>query len=171
MATRSNGKHYLILFVEDNAGVLSRITSLFCQRGFNIDTLTVASTDHEGISRITISFYGDERTCEQLIMQTGKLIEVKHVISTETPFCLLRELLLVKIEASEESEAQIQKLVEENGFHRVDNSEGYVVLELIGDPLYIDTMLDLLRSFRIVEMCRTGVTAIERGRTSYSLDS
>lgn len=168
MAVRPNGKKYLILFVEDNAGVLARITSLFCQRGFNIDTLTVASTDRPGISRITISFFGDERTCKQLLMQTAKLIEVKAVIPTETPFCILRELLLVKLEAGDDVRESILSFAEEHRFRIVDKSDGCLVLELTGDPTYIDTMTEALQSFRILEMCRTGVTALERGQASFT---
>lgn len=169
MPIRPSGKQYLILFVEDNAGVLARITSLFCQRGFNIDTLTVASTDTPGISRITISFFGDERTCKQLIMQTSKLIEVKTVIHTETPFCVLRELLLVKLDASKGSEA-ILAFAEKHHFRTVDKSDGCIILELTGDPAYIDTMIDSLSVFHILELCRTGVTALERGQASFAAE-
>ena len=95
-------KHYLILLVENNAGVLTRISSLFMQRGFNIDTLTVATTDIDGISRITVTFTGDDKVAAQLISQTEKLIEVKKVICVAQEDAVLRELLLVKIETNSE---------------------------------------------------------------------
>ena len=170
MAIRSNGKQYIILFVENNAGVLARITSLFCQRGFNIDTLTVASTDTPAISRITISFFGDERTSKQLLMQTGKLTEVKAVIPTRTPFCVLRELLLVKLDAPEERREEILAFAAEYKFRVVDKSDGCMILELTGDPAYIDTLIEILGNFKILEMCHTGVTALERGQASFSAE-
>lgn len=170
MAIRSNGKQYIVLFVENNAGVLARITSLFCQRGFNIDSLTVASTDTPTISRITIAFFGDDRTSKQLLMQTGKLTEVKAVIPTQTPFCVLRELLLVKLDAPEERRDEILAFAAEYKFRVVDKSDGCMILELTGDPAYIDTLIEILGSFKILEMCRTGATALERGQASFSAE-
>ena len=162
-----NEKHYMVLLVENNAGVLTRVSSLFCQRGFNIDTLTVASTDHPGISRITISFCGNDKTYRQLIKQTEKLTETKMVIPIEPEFGILRELLLVKIETNPENSEQIKNLAVNNHFKVVDQSVGCVVLEMTGEPSHIDLMLALLKPFKVLEMCRTGVTALERGKVTY----
>ena len=162
-------RHYLILLVENNAGVLTRISSLFMQRGFNIDTLTVASTDHPGISRITVSFIGDDKVVHQLISQTEKLIETKLVICVEHEEAVLRELLLVKIETNSDNLDAVVRTAAHNHFRIVDSCNGCMVLETSGSPEKIEKMLKLLEPFDIVEMCRTGVTALEKGRVDYNL--
>ena len=164
-------KQYLILLVENNAGVLARVSSLFCQRGFNIDSLNVSATDNPRISRITIVTHGDDRKFRQIIRQTDKLIETKMIFSVEPSFSLLRELLLLKIgipdgQTSEKAEA----LAEKHGAKIIDRSVGTVVIELAAEPEEIDALLEDAKHFKIAEMCRTGVTALERGKVSYSLD-
>ncbi len=160
-------KKYLVLFVENNVGVLTRITSLFVQRGFNIDTVTVSSTDMEGISRITVSFYGDEKTCNQLISQTEKLIEVKKVLSLGNEGSVFRELLIVKIATNSDDLDAAIRTAADNHFRIVDSYNGCMILETTGSPEKIDRKLKLLEPFKIVEMCRTGVTALEKGVVDY----
>lgn len=165
-----NEKHYLILLVENNAGVLTRISSLFCQRGFNIDTLTVASTDDPNISRITVSCFGDEAMYEQLMSQTEKLIEVKKVISVLPERAVLRELLLVKIQTDADNVDDVVRTAAHHHFRIVDSYKGCMVLETSGSPEKIERMLALLEPFNILEMCRTGATALEKGKVDYNLD-
>lgn len=164
-------KQYLILLVENNSGVLSRISSLFCQRGFNIDSLNVSTTDNPNISRITIVTHGDERKFRQIIRQTDKLIESKMIFAVEPSFSLLRELLLVKLEMNSAEEiAAAEKVAEKYGCSIIDHSVGTLVLELTGTPEEIDSLLCDCKQFGILEMCRTGVTALERGKVSYTID-
>ncbi len=160
-------KHYLVLFVENNVGVLTRITSLFVQRGFNIDTVTVSSTDMEGISRITVSFYGDDNVMRQLISQTEKLIEVKKVLSLDGEGSVCRELLIVKIATNSDDLDDAIRTAADNHFRIVDSFNGCMILETTGSPEKIDKKLALLEKFHIVEMCRTGVTALEKGVVDY----
>ena len=160
-------RHYLVLFVENNVGVLTRITSLFVQRGFNIDTVTVSSTDKEGISRITVSFFGDDKTCQQLISQTEKLIEVKKAISLKDEGSVCRELLIVKIATNSDDLDDAIRTAADNHFRIVDSFNGCMILETTGSPEKIDRKLKLLEPFEIVEMCRTGVTALEKGVVDY----
>ncbi len=165
-------KQYLILLVENNAGVLTRISSLFCQRGFNIDSLNVSATDNPEISRITIVTHGDDRKFRQIIRQTDKLIETKMIFEVEPSFSLLRELLLLKLEVDEESKAKdAQSLAIKYGAKIIDKSVGTAVIEFTGTPKEIDELLDdaNAKHFKIAEMCRTGVTALERGKVSYSI--
>ena len=130
-------KRYLVLFVENHVGVLTRITSLFVQRGFNIDSVTVSSTDMEGISRITVSSIGDEKSFKQLVSQTEKLIEVKKVICVAEEGAVLRELLLVKIEYWVVSTARVVNLYVEY----VDNSKlGNIVDTIKNNNAYINDM-------------------------------
>lgn len=164
-------KQYLILLVENNAGVLARVSSLFCQRGFNIDSLNVSATNDPKISRITIVTHGDDRKFRQIIRQTDKLIESKMIFSVEPSFSLLRELLLLKLEVDDESRIKdAESLAIKHGAKIIDRSVGTIVLELTGTPEEIDDMLDDAKRFKIAEMCRTGVTALEKGKVSYSID-
>ena len=162
-------KHYLSLLVENNEGVLARISSLFCQRGFNIDSLTVSATDNPEISRITIVTTGDEASFRQIRKQTEKLVETKTLFPLNLRTSLLRELLLIKLRSNTEIINKIEKLAEKNGAVVIDVSVGCVVLELTGEPEKIDKFLSKLKDFEIIEMCRTGVTAMERGEATYSL--
>ena len=164
-------KQYLILLVENNSGVLSRITSLFCQRGFNIDSLNVSTTDNPKISRITIVTHGDDRKFRQIIRQTEKLIESKMIFAIEPSFSLLRELLLLKLEINSTEEiASVEAVSRKYGCSIIDHSVGTLVLEFTGTPEEIDALLDDCKEFGILELCRTGVTALERGKTSYTLE-
>ena len=160
-------KHYLILLVENNAGVLTRISSLFMQRGFNIETLTVATTDIDTISRITVTFTGDDKVAAQLISQTEKLIEVKKVLSLDDDSSVCRELLIVKIATNSDDLDAAIRTAADNHFRIVDSIGGCMILETTGSPDKIDSKLKLLEPFKIVEMCRTGVTALEKGIVDY----
>ncbi len=164
-------KQYLILLVENNSGVLTRISSLFCQRGFNIDSLNVSTTDNPRISRITIVTHGDEGKFRQIIKQTDKLIETKTIFPVEPCDSLLRELLLLKLEARTEDETKlIERLAKDVGAKIIDRTDDSLVLEYTGTPEEIDCLLEKAKSFRIAELCRTGVTALEKGKASYTLD-
>lgn len=164
-------KQYLILLVENNSGVLSRITSLFCQRGFNIDSLNVSTTDNPKISRITIVTHGDEKKFRQIIRQTDKLIESKMIFAVEPSFSLLRELLLLKLEMNSAEEiAAAEAVSRKYGCNIIDHSVGTLVLEFTGTPDEIDALLEDCKGFGILELCRTGVTALERGKTAYSFE-
>ncbi len=162
-------KHYLSVLVENNEGVLARISSLFCQRGFNIDSLTVSATDNPKISRITIVTTGDEATFRQIRKQTEKLIETKALFPLNLRTSLLRELLLIKLRSNTEIKKQIEELAKKCDATVIDVSVGCMVLELTGEPEKIDKFLLKLKDFEIIEMCRTGVTAMERGEVTYLL--
>lgn len=160
---------YLSVLVANHAGVLARVSSLFCQRGFNIDSLTVSATDNPEISRITISTCGDEATFRQIVKQTEKLVETKAVLSLETSNSLLRELLLIKVEADKENRRELFDIAEIFRAKTIDLSIDSMVFELTGDPEKINGFLNMLSPYNILEMCRTGVTALERGPVTYKL--
>lgn len=162
-------KHYLSVLVANHAGVLARISSLFCQRGFNIDSLTVSATDNPEISRITIVTTGDEASFRQVRMQTEKLIETKTLFPLNLRTSLLRELLLIKLRSNNEIKEKIVLLAKEFNASIIDVSVGCMVLELTGEPEKVDKFLASLENFEIIEMCRTGVTAMERGEVTYLL--
>ena len=163
-------KKYLSVLVEDHAGVLARVSSLFCQRGFNIESLTVSATDNPEISRITIVSSGDEASFRQIIKQTAKLIETKAIFPLNLRTSLLRELLMIKLRTNEENRGRINEIARAFKAETIDVSVGSIVLELTGEPERIDSFLSSLSEFEILEMCRTGVTAMERGEVSYLLE-
>lgn len=162
-----NSKKYISVLVQNHAGVLARVSSLFCRRGFNIDSLTVSATDNEAVSRITITAGGDEASFEQIIRQTEKLCEVIAIFELEPECSILRELLLIKLAADESNRRAIKDIADIYKAKTVDLSPDSMVLELTGEPSKIDAFLRILGDFEILEMCRTGATALERGAVSY----
>ena len=156
-------REVLSLLVDNNAGVLTRITSLFGRRGFNIDSLTVSTTDDPAISRITLVVHDDEKVLEQIIKQTQRLEETRDIFALNTAQSLLRELLLVKVAADESSRAAIREIAMIYHAKIIDLSLNSMVLELTGEPEKIDGFLDVLSPYKILEMCRTGITALGRG--------
>lgn len=159
----------MVLLVENNAGVLARVSSLFMQRGFNIDSLTVSPTENEKISRLTIMTTGDEKTYNQIIKQTGKLIETKLIFSVEPSFSLIREILLIKFDGKNTDVSELERLVDIYGAKVVDRTSGCIVVELTDTPHRIDGFIDDTRDFAVVESCRSGAIAMERGDVSYEL--
>lgn len=160
----------MVLLVENNTGVLARVCSLFMQRGFNIDSLTVSSTDNPAISRITVMTTGDNRTFSQIMKQTGKLIEAKLIFSVEPFVSLIRELLLVKFSTEGEDEERLKEIIDEYGAKIIDVSSGCFVAELTASPDTIDSFLEAVKPYRMIEMCRSGATALEKGKVSYDLN-
>ncbi len=159
----------MVLLVQNNAGVLARITSLFMQRGFNIDSLTVSSTDCPNVSRITVMTTGDSRTFSQIMKQTDKLVETKMIFSVEPQFSLIRETLMVKFSRATEDIDELKKIISDFGAHIIDMSHGCFVAELTEAPNKIDAFLEAVKAFKIIEMCRSGAIALERGLIDYEL--
>ncbi len=158
-------KEVLSVLVDNHSGVLARVASLFGRRGYNIDSLTVSATNDPGISRITIVVEGDEAIISQIISQTRKLIETRDVFALNEQKSLLRELLLVKLAATESRRSAIREVSDIYGADIVDLSVDSMIVELTGAPAKIDAFLEVLKEYDIVEMCRTGITALERGIT------
>ncbi len=158
-----NQKQVVSMLVDNHAGVLARVSSLFARKGFNIDSLTVSATDNENISRITITTTGDKDTLHQILSQTGKLIEVICVEAMNPDVSIQRELLLVKIQADENKRNVIASAADIYKASIVDLSVDSMVVELTGKPTKIDAFLTVIREYEILEMCRTGVTTLARG--------
>lgn len=156
-------KQVVSMLVENNAGVLARVSSLFARKGFNIDSLTVSATNDERLSRITITTRGDKQTLEQILSQSGKLVEVRSVMALNGETSIQRELLLVKIAADENMRSVVRQAADIYKASVVDLSVDSMVVELTGKPSKIDGFLSVIGQYEILEMCRTGVTALERG--------
>ncbi|MBW4596170.1 MAG: acetolactate synthase small subunit [Brasilonema angustatum HA4187-MV1] len=155
-------KHTLSVLVEDEAGVLSRISSLFARRGFNIESLAVGPAEQSGISRITMVVPGDDRVIEQLIKQLYKLINVLKVQNvTEIP-CVERELMLLKVNATSSSRSEIVGIAQIFRARVVDVAEDSVTLEVVGDPGKMVAIVQVLQKFGLKEIARTGKIALTR---------
>jgi acetolactate synthase I/III small subunit len=155
-------KHTLSVLVEDEAGVLSRISSLFARRGFNIESLAVGPAEQDGISRITMVVPGDDRIIEQLTKQLYKLVNVLKVQDvTETP-CVERELMLLKVNATTSNRAEVIELSQIFRARVVDVAEDSLTLEVVGDPGKMVAIVQVLQKFGLREIARTGKVSLTR---------
>lgn len=162
-----NKQSYVIAaFVENKSGVLMRVTSMFNRRGFNIDTLTVGETESPEYSRITLTFSGDQDDLHQLVTQLQKLYNVKKVEVISAEIGIRRELLLIKVKNSSETRGDLRDAVDVFKAKIVDYSAESMCLEVTGDSTKIDNFIDNMKPFGIIEMCRTGIVALERGSES-----
>ena len=162
----SKNNFVIAVYVENKYGVLTRVTSMFTRRGFNIDTLTVGETESPEYSRITISLSGDRTDRMQLVSQLTKLYNVKKVEVLSNDDAIKRELLLIKIKNSTEHRAEIMDAVNVFKAKTVDYSAQAMCFEITGDSNKIDAFIDNMKPFGIIEMCRTGIVALERGPES-----
>ena len=157
-------RYVLSVYVENKYGVLTRVASLFMRRGFNIDSLTVGETEDPAFSRITITLHGDDYTCEQIINQLKKLHNVKRVKALADDKKVERELMLIKVRNTPENRNDIMAAAEIFRAKIIDYSTEYMCVEVTGEPTKIAAFIDVLQPLGIVEMCRTGAVALERGR-------
>lgn len=157
-------KRFVIaVYVENKYGVLTRVTGMFMRKGFNIDSLTVGETDNPEYSRITITLSGDDYAREQLINQLKKLHNVKKVKLLENDITVERELMLIKIRNTPENRSEIMAAAEIYRAKIIDYTTDTICVEVTGEPSKIKAFMDVMRPLGIVEMCRTGVVALERG--------
>lgn len=156
-------KRYVIaIYVENKYGVLARVTGLFMRRGFNIDTLTVGETDDPAYSRITISLNGDEYAREQLINQLKKLHNVKKIKLLENDNTVEREMMLIKVRNTPENRSEVMAAAEIYRAKIIDYRTDTMCVEVTGDPSKVKAFIEVMKPLGIVEMCRTGVVALER---------
>lgn len=158
-----NNQYVLGVLVSNVSGVLSRVTGMYTKRGFNIDSLTVGETESSAFSRITLTFHGDEHIKDQIVKQLRKLYDVKEVEVLNNDVTIIRELLLIKIRNSPESRQDAMTAAEIFRSKIVDYSSAAFTCELTGESSKIDAFIELVKPYGILEMCRTGVVALERG--------
>jgi acetolactate synthase-1/3 small subunit len=158
-----SGKFILSMLVKNEAGVLTRISGLFARRGFNIDSLSVGETQDHLTSRITIVATGDAYIREQIVRQLEKLYDVKVVELMDTEKTVARELLLVKVTAAKDTRSQVLEAVTVFRAKVIDLTPGTMTMELTGEKTKLDAFIAFLEPLGIIELCRTGVTAIGRG--------
>lgn len=156
-------KHILAVTVENKPGVLTRVTTLFRRRGYNIESLAVGETETPDISRITIVVNGDDRIIEQVTKQLYKLVEVIKIVDISEEKAVERELVLIKVKADATVRAEIVQIVEIFRARIVDIGRDTLIIEATGDSGKIDAIEDSLKPFGIVELVRTGKIAMVRG--------
>lgn len=156
-------KQTISVLVENQAGVLNRITGLFSRRAFNIDSLAVGVTDDPAVSRITIIVDSGNSVVEQVEKQLNKLIEVIKVRTIPEDRMIGRELALIKVNATSKTRQDIMTICSICGARVSDISPNSMTLELSDTPDRIDTFEAMLRPFSILEVARTGVIALQKG--------
>lgn len=161
-------RHTLSVLVEDQPGVLARIASLFSRRGFNIESLAVGPTEHEGMSRMTIAVSVDDLPLEQVTKQLNKLVNVLKIVELDPASSVQRELLMVKVRADAETRSQVLETVQLFRAKVVDVSPDSVVIEATGNADKLEALLRVLEPFGIKELVQSGMVAMGRGPRSMS---
>jgi acetolactate synthase I/III small subunit len=153
----------LSVLVENHAGVLSRVSGLFSRRGYNIDSLTVCETYNPGQSRMTIVVQGDQYILEQIEKQLSKLVEVISIEHCDLSVTCQREMALIKVKAAGADRAVIIETCNIFRAHIVDVSIESVIVEATGSEDKISSLIRLLEPYGIMELAKTGLTAMDRG--------
>ena len=155
-------KHTLSVLVENHFGVLARVSGLISARAFNIDSLTVSTTEDPTISRMTIVVDADAIKLEQVKRQLGRLIDVIEVQELTEGGFVDRELLLARINGVGHKRAELDALAKQSGAKLTDVKNGAVVFEAAGDTKTLDALVERLRPYGLSQLVRTGRVALER---------
>lgn len=155
-------RYMISALVSNKSGVLTRVAALFARRGYNIESLSVCATEDAGLSRMTIVLNGDEYILVQMQKQMDKLIDVKKIKQVELD-AVCRELMLVKVRTDPKTRSEIFEISQIFRANVVDVSAEALILELTGKSSKLDGFINMLRPYGIMELARTGVTAISRG--------
>ncbi len=156
-------KVVLSILVDNTAGVLSRVSGLFSRRGYNITSLTVGETQDPSISRMTVVVKGDNQVIEQIKKQLSKLEDVREIKELVQGESVIRELILVKVEANQDNRQSISVLADIFRAKIVDVSVDSMVIELTGNEAKIDAFIKVLEGYTVKEFVRTGISGLERG--------
>ena len=156
-------RHIISLLMENESGALSRVSGLFSARGYNIESLTVAPTEDPTLSRMTIVTSGSDPVIEQIIKQLNKLIDVVRVLDLNDGKHIERELMLVKVKASNKYRDEMKRISDIFRARIIDVSDNTFTIELTGSASKLDAYLDSLDNDSIIETVRTGASGIGRG--------
>ncbi len=151
------------VLVSNHFGVLTRVSSLFSRRGYNIDSLTVGETHDPTVSRMTIVSHGDDATQEQIVKQLAKLVDVKHIMVMDPENTVARELMLIKVNATKKNRGEIIEAVNVYRGKIVDLKSKQLTIEITGPQSKLDALIEYLHQYGIIELSRTGITAMGRG--------
>lgn len=156
----------LAILVNNQFGVLNRITSMFRRRQFNINSLTVSETESAEYSRLTIQSEGEEVTKQQLINQLYKLPDVCSIQEFEQKDVVSRELMLIKMKNSAETRDDVRSAIDAFEGKVLDYNRDSLTIQMVGDSRKIDNFVNLMKEYEILEICRTGVVSLERGAST-----
>lgn len=156
-------RYVLSVLVSNQSGVLSRVSGLFSRRGYNITSLTVGETESSEISRVTIELYGDEYILEQIKKQLGKLEDVIKVTELKASEAVFRELVLIKVAADDTTRPSIVEIANIFRAKVVDIAKDCLTMEITGEQSKSAAFIELMSSYGIKEIARTGITALGRG--------
>ncbi len=156
-------RHIISILLENEAGALSRVAGLFSARGYNIESLTVAPTEDETLSRMTLVTSGSESIIEQITKQLNKLVDVVKLVDlTEGPH-IEREMIMLKVQAVGDARDELKRLVDIFRGRIIDVTESSYTIELTGAGRKIDAFLQAMPRKDIIEVVRSGVSGIGRG--------
>jgi len=156
-------KHTISVLVNDQPGVLQRVSGLFGRRGYNIDSITVGSSEESGLSRMIIVTSGNEQTIEQIQKQLYKLIDVIQVSHLNDNPMVARELVLIKIKSTPSLRPEILGVVDTFRASVIDIGPKSLIVQIVGEVTKIEAMIDLISPYGILELSRTGTVAMNRG--------
>ena len=162
-------RHIISILLENEPGALSRAVGLFAQRGYNIETLTVAPTEDETLSRLTMTTTGDERKIEQITKQLNKLVEVVKLVDLSEGPHIERELMLIKVKAIGAQRAEIKRTADIFRGQIVDVSPSVYTIQLTGTSDKLEAFIESIGAGCVLETVRTGVSGIARGEKVLSL--
>ncbi len=156
-------KYTLVAWMRDKPGVLNRVSGMLRRRNFNIDSLQVSHSETPGISRMTFVVDGNEHMVNQVITQMQKVVDVTRVLDITHRPIVVRELALIRVQTTPETRSDIVQMVNIYRGDIVDVALDSMVIQIVGAEERIDSLIDLLTSFGIIEMVRTGRVALVRG--------
>ena len=162
-------RRIISVLIENESGALSRLVGLFSQRGYNIETLTVAPTDDATLSRLTLTTSGDDHKIEQITKQLNKLVEVVKVVDLSEGDHIERELMLIKVKAMGAVRAEIKRTADIFRGQIVDVTPTTYVIQLAGASDKLDAFIEALSETTILEVVRSGVSGIARGEKVLSI--
>lgn len=162
-------RHIISVLLENESGALARLVGLFAQRGYNIDSLTVAPTEDATLSRLTLVTHGNDQVIEQITKQLHKLIEVVKLTDLSESAHIERELMLVKVKASGEQRDEVKRCADIFRGQIVDVSASTYTVQLAGTSEKLDAFIQALSTVQILEVVRSGVSGISRGEKTLAL--
>ena len=162
-------RRIISVLVENAPGALSRVVGLFSQRGYNIESLTVAPTEDETLSRLTLTTLGDDHKIEQITKHLNKLIDVVKLVDLTEGSHIERELMLIKVKASGAQRAEVKRCVDIFRGQIVEVTSTLYTIQITGASDKLDAFLQAVGDAAIIEVVRTGVCGISRGEKVLSL--
>ena len=162
-------RRIISLLLENESGALSRVIGLFAQRGYNIETLSVAPTDDETLSRLTLTTVATDEQSEQITKQLNKLIEVIKLVDLTDGEYVERELMLIKLRVNGLEQAEIKRTTDIFRGQIVDISPNSYTVQLTGTSEKLDAFIHAVAAFSVIEVVRSGVSGLSRGEKALSL--